>query len=246
MRFPPLFVGALLLGLTACYSPATMNIKLDGIRTIAITEIEEPVYFNIIAVSHRLPKRDIQGYFGFGGAFISVSAERAMFSQLMASQNFRVGNELQAAIVQAMQRNGYEIATVKIPHPRKDTVARLEELPPINADALLDVIFWNTPGYEDAFFGDFTPHLGIQVQLIDIRNRKILYSDRILYGEGAAGVHQVKADSRFTFKSYEAMESDPRTTVEGLRTGIPILANTVGMALTNGSGRSIPQSPMQR
>src|SRR5258705_12321478 len=109
MRFLSLFVGALLLGLTACYSPTTMNIKLDGIRTIAITEIEEPAYFNIIAVSHRLPKRDVQGYFGFGGAFISVSAERAMFSQLMASQNFRVGSELQAAVVQTMQRNGYEI-----------------------------------------------------------------------------------------------------------------------------------------
>ena len=50
MRFLSLFVGALLLGLTACYSPTTMNIKLDGIRTIAITEIEEPAYFNIIAV----------------------------------------------------------------------------------------------------------------------------------------------------------------------------------------------------
>ncbi len=230
-------VGLLVLAsLASCSFPATqmylnqnrnLNLNLDGIRTIALTEIEEPANYEVrsLALIHYIPDPDLT----FGG----LRVNRTMFSELMATQNLHVGQELQSAVAQAMQRNGYDIMTVKISHPDQRTLLRPEDLPAINADALLDVIIWGVPAYEDSLFGAaFAPIFGLQAQLIDAKTGKIIYSERVLYGEGNRMAFVLSVDRRFRFSSYDAMQRDPALVAQGLRDAIPLLSNTVGMQLS--------------
>jgi hypothetical protein len=208
MRKAPLLVLA--LSVLALPSRAEMRDAIVHIRTVSLGEIGEPDDYAIVS--------------GNGGAqydsrtFVQNGGHSAhTLNDAMASAGFHLGEELKLAIADALLSAGHTV----VPPGAKDADIRL-------VAALLP----RTVGYSDAVLGDdLMPGFAVRVFLMDAKTNAILYTGRILYGQGGErGARVLYPDARYRFTSVDALLSDPAAAAAGFRAGVAPVAAEIAKA----------------
>jgi len=173
-------------------------------------------------------------YFGLIGGLIAsadMSSKTNQFTDLMKARGFNLKEEFQKNLVAELQGVGY---SVKIIRAQKEKQAFLETYDALDqeVDAYLDSIV--SAGYLCASGGtDYIPAVRSGVRLVKRGPGEILYQDVIAYGYEARSSQAVciSASQKFYFRNFEALSSAPDKALEGLRTGIPLLAKRIAQDL---------------
>lgn len=132
-------------------------------------------------------------------------------SQKMAEQNLRIGDELAQAMESALKQRGYNASVAAVPQsPTTRIVFIIEEA-----------------GYERRVWGKVGPKLTVRVRLLDAVSGSNLWRDTYKYDLVAMtiGWTMLRPPEQYGFKEPGDVLAQPGLAVEGLRTGIRMIAD---------------------
>jgi hypothetical protein len=170
---------------------------------------------------------------GFGVLGTLIESRRAAGAQQeMQSALAKAGYNYEAAlgnsISAAMSKAGFAVTRSPGPRPEKERSRFLSHYPTIKrVDAFLDV-YADYVGFQAAqSSADYRPRLEITARLVDVKDSKTLFQDRIVYGAPGSTDEDtilVQADDRFRFRDRAALQADPSTTAQALQAAIDAVA----------------------
>jgi len=214
MHFVSMRAGALVLAfgacglLSGCGSTRFAPTDAASIHTIQLSGFAEPDY-------------TIQGRFVLNVHSVQPDA-KVDFGTLFARNGLHLGYETKAAIAQVLRKDGYQI---------DDGTG--------TADAILEVKFGGVPPnglpmYESAAAG-FKPEFSVDAALRDAKTRRNLFHQFYIYRDNSIspidGTILLKPDPQFEFGRAEDLYADPKRAADGFRAAVPLVAESVGMAL---------------
>jgi hypothetical protein len=236
----------LLLSACGAYTPLTPNPSdLTSIKQIALIGPDEPKMYEVIigedewakALNAAIVGGAAQSEIAGNSAMVSGSAQDGPSAPLMkAAQeaHLEMGEEMHAAIRDALIERGYEVVTVpSLGRDRPAAFASSYSNVPATADAILDVLV--VPNYSDHKTDGFRPAITLYYRLIDRRTAKVLGVARYVY----QGVDRdpadtnIVADPKYDFATYDNLKSNPHLAVAGLRAGEKPLAELLANDLPN-------------
>jgi hypothetical protein len=223
-----LLSAVLLTGCAGVHKQAFNKEDSQGIKTIGIIEPAQPEKYAVHNIGHA------GMYFGLIGGLIAaadMNSKTDQFTELMKARGFNITEEFQKVLVEELKKAGYSIKLIKV---RRENVAFLESYEALDteADVYLDSIV--SAGYLCASGGsDYIPAVRSGVRMVKRGSGEILYQDVIAYGYEARRSEAVciAAPQEYYFKNFEALSSSPDRALEGLRTGIPLLAKRIAQDL---------------
>ncbi|MCW8857666.1 MAG: hypothetical protein OQJ95_09910, partial [Kangiella sp.] len=138
--------------LSAC-APSSVVIKPEdkqGIRTIAILQIDEP-HLRMMNLGSGMA-----AFGAIGGAAIAASEESERLSKVLKKEKFSFSKQITNDLHKQLRAAGYKTTIIKV--SREDKRKLLEDYSKINvkADAIMDVVVSNS-GYVTEHFM-FSPH----------------------------------------------------------------------------------------
>jgi hypothetical protein len=203
--------GILLAAALAFASPAqAASPGLARIHAIALAPIAEPAAYRIVSSATDAGQYDSRTFVTGGGK------PAKPFAEAMAEQNLHLGAELFERLRQNLTRAGFALSA------------------PAAAEAVLQVAFSPAEAlYSDAALGDdLMPSFAVSVRLSDARTRNLITGETVYYGQGENGAaHTLYPDARYRFTSPDALIADPQAAAEGLRAGLPLIADEIAAAL---------------
>lgn len=203
--------GVLLAAALAFGSPAqAASPGLARIHAIALAAIAEPSTYRIVSSVTDAGQYDSRTFVTGGGK------PAKPFAEAMAEQNLHLGVELFERLRGNLTRAGFALSA------------------PAAADAVLQIAFSPAEAlYSDAALGDdLMPSFAVSFRLTDARTRDLIAAETVFYGQSDAGApHALFPDARYRFTSPDALIADPQAAAEGLRAGIPLIADEIAAAL---------------
>ena len=172
--------------------------------------------------------------FGLIGGLIAVADMKSktdQFTELMKARNFKLVEEYQTALNAELQNMGY---TIKIIKPVREKPTFLESYDNLDKDVDAYLDMGVSAGYLCASVSaDYIPTVRSGVRLVKNGSKEIIYQDLLVYGyEYRRGdAITFAADQKYFFKDFSELESNPDRALEGLRTGIPVIARRVAQDL---------------
>jgi hypothetical protein len=176
--------------------------------------------------------------FGLLGALIDAGMQASRndsLEDLLAGQSFQAQESLIAELTSSLESKGYEVVTV----PRPATTGKREFLKtyPTSTDqpvdAFLDVIVVGY-GYGAAGITSGAPYRPIiytQNRLVSASTNSILMKDDVLYNPiGLSRDNErvtISPASEYSFTDFDALESNPSKTTEGLTLAFTQTASTI-------------------
>jgi hypothetical protein len=170
---------------------------------------------------------------GFGVLGTLIESRRAAGAQqemqnALAKAGYNYEAALANSISAAMSKAGFAVTRSPGPRPEKERSRFLSRYPAIKrVDAFLDV-YADYVGFQAAqSSADYRPRLEITARLVDVKDGKTLFQDRIVYGAPGSTDEDtilVQADERFRFRDRAALQVDPSTTAQALQAAIDAVA----------------------
>lgn len=221
-------LAALVSGCAGVHKQAFNKEATPNIKTIGLIEPAPAEKYAVQNLGHA------GMYFGLIGGLIAsadISSKTNQFTDLMKARGFNIMEEFQRHLVAELQGVGYSVKVIKA---QKEKQAFLETYDALDqeADVYLDSTI--SAGYLCASGGtDYIPAVRSGVRLVKRGTGEILYQDIIAYGYEARPAQAVciAAPQQFYFSNFEALSSAPDKALEGLRTGIPLLAKRIAQDL---------------
>jgi hypothetical protein len=149
----------------------------------------------------------------------------------MRARNLSVVDEFQRALATELQNAGYSVKTLK---PQRAKHALLEKYDGLDSevDAYLD--FTVGAGYMcAASSADYIPAVHTRVRLVNRGSNEIVYEEVIYYGYKlhAKEAACLTADQKYYFKDFGALTTNPDLSMEGIQTGVPLIAKHIAQSL---------------
>jgi len=192
--------------LTGCGSAQLAATDAASIHTIQLSGFAEPHYRLqdrfVLRTDSVVPNKDVS------------------FDSLLTSNGLHLGEEMKAAIAQALQSDGYQISDSG------------------NADAILQVEFDGAPPNSEPMYEGaptFQPEYSVHVSLLDAKTKKKVFRQFYVYRDNSVspidGTILLKPEPKFNFKRAEDLYADPKRAADGFRAAIPRVAQSVGTLL---------------
>lgn len=207
--------------------------KGEPIRTIALISVPNPALYEAVDYGGKA------GMFGaIGGAVIAADAKTMSetLTKVAREANFDYSREMQTAVTERLKRAGYRVVIVRAERGApKELVADYAKVPPVDADALLDIdarmVGYATYNINDP---DFRPYLTADVRLVSAKTRAVLYSEQVMFGyqNPYMSATQLPSDRKYYFKDFSALMADKPRAFEGWRQGTRAIADHIAQRLT--------------
>jgi hypothetical protein len=170
---------------------------------------------------------------GFGVLGSLIEVHRAAGAQqemqtVLAKANYNYEAALTDSVFAAMSKAGFTMVRSSEARPEKERAHFLSQYPQVKRiDAFLDV-YADYVGFQALQSSeDYRPHLEISARLVDAKNGKILFQDRIVYGFSVATDEDavlVRGDDNFRFRDRSALQANPSQTARALQGAIEAVA----------------------
>ena len=189
-------------------APASAELRdsYTPIPIIALGDVEEPDDYVVLTAG--VAQDDARAI------SLARGAPQASFAQAMAGQDLHMGEELHAAIAEALLGKRLKV----VPADGQKAHYRLDVAIPVH-----------TVTYSDSATDDsLLPGFVVLVMVRDMRTGEIRARDRIVYGRtDIESAHTLDCDARFRFATEDALFADPKTAADGLRAGIAAVAQEI-------------------
>lgn len=191
------------------------------VRSIAVLTVPNPVTTTV----HNF------GSLGGGiGAARSQLKYQEPLTKLLKEANFNFSKEMHAAIVNRLQRAGYQIISV---HFVREKPGKLlddySKVPTAGADAILDLATGALFGYANISMMDkkFRPYILLSARLVSSNTKKPLYAEEMIYGwtNMFMKATKLKAPDKYFYVNADLVIANKRNTADGLRAGVNTLAD---------------------
>jgi len=222
------------MALTGCASVPRQPFNKEAnthVRKIAIVSVNSPEEYSVAMVNH--PGNS----FGLIGALVAAADVNSMsteFTRLQGETRNQIGPDLENAITKALSEEGtFEVVQVAPGSMGKPRTAFLNDYPPAECDAYLDVVIQQA-GYLAQFASTpYLPTLSVPVRLVDAKSKTVLYTTTFFMTDGdvPSGGKQLVPDSRYGFKNFDELKAALGRSDEGLKKGVSKLAQHVAADL---------------
>lgn len=207
MRTLAVFASAMLLAtLSACISTTPMSKGAPPERYI---DVPTPASTDFGVFN----ARDAKAFIPIYGEIKMIEARRAQ-SQLdtkLRERGFDAATELQRLLLTKLTLRDVKTRALQVDRPHKMIPPKIDlSKLPLQADAwaVLDARITGV-GLDADMSGEFRPVVGVQVHLIEVVSRRVIYDNRFAYNMHlAAKTVHIPYDPRAQWESIEAIESD--------------------------------------
>ena len=174
--------------------------------------------------------------FGLIGGLVAAAelgSKGSQFTTTMQKQNFDVAKTLTEAVRTEVERRGYNVVVL-------NELARSDGklLPdyasiPVKGDAYLDFVVGVAGYWANSHTTPYYPTLTTPVRMVDAKDKAIVYNSLIVYGPygGPKGATQITPDGAFAVGDFNALQSSPARSVEGIRSAIQAVARQIASDL---------------
>lgn len=166
---------------------------------------------------------------GFGVLGNLIEAHRAAGAQqemqaVLAKANYNYAAALTDSVFLAMRKAGFSMVRSPDSRPEKERGRFLDNYPQMKrVDAYLDV-YADYVGFQALQSSeDYRPRLEISARLVDARNGRVLFQDRIVYGFSVSTDEDavlVRAEDNYRFRDRAALQANPTLTARALQNAI--------------------------
>lgn len=223
-----------MLGATLAFSGCATGVSYQEfkseapIKTIAVLTASNPVNYH--AMDFGSPALAF-GAVGGAVAGASAASDTEKFNAAVKTANFDFSKELTARLTQYLGAQGFKVIAVSV--KRESPIKMVEDysgVPNAGADAILDIgtrsVGYSTVNMMDR---DFRPHVQMDFRLVSARDKTVLYSEQVLFGyhNPFMSATELPADKQFYFKGFNALISDKKKAVDGLKAGADSVAKHV-------------------
>jgi hypothetical protein len=220
-----------LFALSGCVGPEVQsydpkNVTIRSIALIAVPDHEEYRLTNNSATMIGL---------------VAGKANQPGLNRILRSGGFNFGKEMTRALKEELERSGYRVTLVEAQRPNSyRLVGDYGSVNTKSVDAILDVVAGPFIGYETGTPGDaaYRPAFNrLAVQLVDVRNKTVLYGELIKYGSPNvfSGGTEIPAPKQYFYADYETLSSGSAAK-DGLLAAIKDAAAYIVRRIRTGGG----------
>lgn len=220
-----------LLALSGCVGPQVRSydptkVTIRSIALVAVPDHEEYRLTNNSATMIGL---------------VASKANQAEFNGILRNKGFNFGKEMTRALKEELERSGYRVTLVEAKRPNNyRLVGDYGSVNASSVDAILDVVAGPFIGYETgtpespAYRPSFNR---LAVQLIDVRNKGLLYGELISYGSPNkfSGGTKVPALKQYFYPDFGTLSSGSNA-INGLRAASKDAAGYIIRRIRTGGG----------
>jgi len=203
----------------------------QDIRKIAVLDTSSSGEFLVQNLGH-----PGMGFGLIGGlvAAADMESKSKTFTEKMKGLGFDPAKEFNAALIAELQALKYDIKTVKPVRPNRALLESYENLDG-EVDAYVDSVM-NWSGYFTASpTANYIPAMRTMVRLVKRNSGEIAYQELISYGYELRGGQaiNISADGTYAFSNFDELTSNSEKAMEGMRSGISLLAKQIARDLSN-------------
>ena len=230
-----LFPAAVLLSgpiLGGCVSAPKIEIEKETAATlkrIAVLDIHEPHNFQVANLG------GAAAAFGIAGALVQVStnADHAkQFVAVLKERRISFAADLQAAVVKALQADGFQVSLAPGQHPRLAADGKTLDYSDVrvDADAFLNVSYFQIGYFSDQWSSQYFPSVAVRVRLIDAKSKIDLYYKTVWIGHKLPIKNIVYLDPnpKYRYGSFDALMQAEEEAVAGLMDSQAAVASEIG------------------
>ncbi len=168
--------------------------------------------------------------FGLIGALVAsgqISAKTTEFSNALRARGFDLSAEFRSALIAELERGGYSVQLQKVPRSKVAFLPKYDRVPP-GSQAILDTTV-SAGYYCAASNSEYIPTVRSSVRMVKPDGKQILYQEQLTYGYEAGGQSAIAfpAEEKYFFDDFDAISAKLDLALEGLRTGIPLIAKQI-------------------
>jgi hypothetical protein len=173
--------------------------------------------------------------FGLIGGIIAAAdmqSKTTEFTTKMKAASFDPREEFTAALAQELRSTGYEVKVIEVKR-EKPTILQSYDALEEGHDAYVDCVL-NWSGYFTASaVSEYKPAMRVLVRMVKRKTKEIAYQELVNYGYEmrASQAVNLTADAKYSFGNFSDLMAKPDLALEGMRTGIPLLARQVARDL---------------
>lgn len=222
-----LAVGFVLFAVVGCANIPKQAYNKEANRTIQqVTLIEPAADPNYAVVNLGHPGQS----FGLIGALIAagqISAKTTEFSKALKDRGFDLAAEFRAALVSELEAAGYVVQVQKVARSKPEFLPKYDNVSS-GGQAILDTTL-SAGYYCAASNSEYIPTVRSSVRMVKPDGKQILYQEQVTYGYEAGGQDAVTfpADQKYFFDDFDAILAKLDLALEGIRTGVPIVARQI-------------------
>jgi hypothetical protein len=221
-----------LSSLVSCASvPKQAFDKKDAapVKRIALLQVAEP---NDYLVQNMGGAAMAFGLIGGLIAAADASSKSDLFTQKMKEQKLTLRGQMAQAIAERLNAQGYEVVYLSDQRPRvkEDKNADYSQIK-TDADAILDVWFTVVGYLSPQGSPDYQPWIGTVARLVAANDGSQLYFQSFNYGAKLGysrdTIEYLPAESKYAYRSFDALMTNSDEAIQGLRQGIPPITTRI-------------------
>lgn len=211
-------IFALSVVLTGCISITERQAPVPKDSVIAVLTAGQPeklIFGNYADAKSFIP------FYGFAKQMQAMSAEPRINDEL-GSRGFRIGEELQLALVRDIRSKGISARAVSVVREAECLPSALKrsEFPPAEGSwAMIDARITGY-GVLAEMSGEFRPFVGVIARLVDAHSKEVLYEKRFAYNHWGGKAVRIPFEPADKWPNIEAVENDPGGLEAAIRRGI--------------------------
>jgi hypothetical protein len=178
------------------------------------------------------------------------------FDAVMKPLGWSLTDDVVAQLAAQLAAEGFAVKVARIPRESKSLIKDYKSLASdsqwkeqLASDAWLDVATRDPLYVANGPTADYIPSIGLTVRLVTASDQSLLYREDFFYGFSFAAPRLepvvIPADSKYRFTNTDHLKLAPRTTLDGVREGVPLLVRHISRdlrhdGLTRPSASALP------